>query len=311
MSTKARTQNGQDGQGSGKPPVPSPPLPSSVNGPAGTPTAVRSDTTSLSPVEQQAVDDLLSTMKQTLSTLGNTFEALGKQTVTVASISPRVAAARELQRTGEQLRERQRRQEARLDALKQALVTNVKDQREIWLDKKADELVAEIVSKEVPSRVNQQLTTLVSGDIKQQLIDYKRRILEVKVDLHNSEARRKNDLILGLTPASQPLTPLLPPLPAGKTDLPKPPALFPKTVGSLFQLDAPKLSMLLKEYGITEIVAASPPSPGGTAREENLNRFMSFIGVGLFIPPLSPTKENSASGLRSPVVTRRPAWPTL
>lgn len=96
MSTKARTQNGQDGQGSGKPPVPSPPLPSSVNGPAGTPTAVRSDTTSLSPVEQQAVDDLLSTMKQTLSTLGNTFEALGKQTVTVASISPRVAAAREV-----------------------------------------------------------------------------------------------------------------------------------------------------------------------------------------------------------------------
>lgn len=44
----------------------------------------------------------------------------------------------------------------RLDELKEALSANVQDKRE-WLDKKADDIVAEMVSKEVPSRVNQQV----------------------------------------------------------------------------------------------------------------------------------------------------------
>lgn len=150
---------------------------SSANGPAATTTAVVSDANApaLSPAEQQAVDDLFTTMKQTLATLGNTFDALGKQTVTVASISPRVAAAREvghlllyatvgeftlgsqLQRTGEQLRERLKTQEARMEELKKMLSANVKEQREKWLDKKVDELVAEIVREEVPRRVSQQV----------------------------------------------------------------------------------------------------------------------------------------------------------
>ncbi|EPS93895.1 hypothetical protein FOMPIDRAFT_101378 [Fomitopsis schrenkii] len=311
-------QNGKNAQGPGKQPAPSLALaasPSSANGLVVTLTAVASDarTPTLSSSEQQAVDDLFSTMKQTLTTLGNTFDALGKQTVTVASISPRVAAARELQRTGEQLRERQRRQEARVEELKKALSTNVKDQQEL-LNKKADELVAEFVGKEVPSRVEKELTALISIDIKQQLTDYKRRILEVKVNLHNSEARRKNALLLGLSPGTEPLTPLLPPLAADKMKLPEHPALFPKTVGSLFQLNTVQLSALLKEYRIeecTEVEAASPLSPSVATREENLNRLMSFIGVGLFIPPLSATTENSPSGLKSPVVTRRHAWPSL
>lgn len=172
-------QNGKNAQGPGKQPAPSLALaasPSSANGLVVTLTAVASDarTPTLSSSEQQAVDDLFSTMKQTLTTLGNTFDALGKQTVTVASISPRVAAAREvrslllhdrlkslipgtkLQRTGEQLRERQRRQEARVEELKKALSTNVKDQQEL-LNKKADELVAEFVGKEVPSRVEKEV----------------------------------------------------------------------------------------------------------------------------------------------------------
>lgn len=46
----------------------------------------------------------------------------------------------------------------RLDELKEALSANVQDKRE-WLDKKADDIVAEMVSKEVPSRVNQQVNS--------------------------------------------------------------------------------------------------------------------------------------------------------
>lgn len=115
-------------------------------------------------------------------------------------------------------------------------------------------------------------------------------------------------------------------------DFPKHPAHFPKTVADLFQLNTSRVIALLKEYGIaevTEIAAASPLSPGGAAREEYLNLFMSFIGVrlsltspwqarlhtttqvGLFIPPLSATTANSPSGLMSPVITRRHAWPGL
>lgn len=89
----ASGNNAKNGQGSRRQPK-LPPL--STNDPAATPTATASDDTTLSPTEQQAVDDLFSTMKQTLTTLGHTFDALGKQTVTVASISPRVAAAREV-----------------------------------------------------------------------------------------------------------------------------------------------------------------------------------------------------------------------
>ena len=170
-------QTGRNGQGTGKQSAPLSTLPSTANSPAATPTAVTSDANAptLNSAEQQAVDELFATMKQTLATLGNTFDALGKQTVAVASISPRVAAAREvrllsvcaelsalifgvqLQQTHEKFRERQERQQQRLDELKVSLMADVKDQREKWLQKKVDELVNEIVRNEVPRRVSQQV----------------------------------------------------------------------------------------------------------------------------------------------------------
>ena len=100
-------------------------------------------------------------------------------------------------------------------------------------------------------------------------------------DCH-SEARRKNALIRGYPFGEQPLAPLMAQLAPGQTSAPKPPALLPKTIGDLFQLNTQQISSLLKEYKIEECkeaVAASPLSPGGAAREENLNRLMTFLGV--------------------------------
>ena len=97
QTTRNASQDGKSGQGAGKSPGPSPP---SANGAADTPTAEAPSTTKeisvLSPDEQRAVDELYEAMKQTYTTLGNTFDDLGKQTVAVASITARVAAAREV-----------------------------------------------------------------------------------------------------------------------------------------------------------------------------------------------------------------------
>ncbi|KZT69713.1 hypothetical protein DAEQUDRAFT_726374 [Daedalea quercina L-15889] len=268
-------------------------------------------TTSLSP-EEQAVGDLLATMKQTMGTLGNTFDLLGKQTVTVASICPRIEAAREIHSTGEQLKLRQKEQDQRLSGLKEQLAANVKEQRENWLNDKVNKLVSEFVGKEVARRVDEQLRLQISNDLKE-INQYKRRILQVKLKLHNSEARRRNSLLLGLPSGEEPLNKVLPPLADNQLELPLPPILFPTTMQGLLQLNSQQVSSLLNTYKIeecTDIPAGSPLSPGGALREANLNRFMSFIGVGLFaISPVFASAEGGEGAIRSPVVTRRHGWP--
>ncbi|KAH9917559.1 uncharacterized protein B0H18DRAFT_34540 [Fomitopsis serialis] len=298
------SQGGQGGQGSGGPPASSPTSPPNADGQA---------TASQNP-ELLAVNELLSTMKLTLTTLGSTFDSLGKQTVSVASLCPRIEAAREIHETGEQLKERQKKQDDRMKELQEALAANVKEQREKWLNARVNGIVAEIVSKEVPRRVDYQLNVQIPNELKNEVNEYKRRILQVKIQLHNSDAKRRNSLLHSPSPAGDgQLSHLLPPLAAGVLELPKCPAFFPPRLNGLFKLSAQEVISLLQAYGIeecTDAAAASPLSPGGAAREENLNRLMQFIGVGLLVvPPLSPSPEGGESFLKSPVVTRRPGWP--
>ncbi|KAH9918811.1 uncharacterized protein B0H18DRAFT_1122884 [Fomitopsis serialis] len=272
------SQGGQGGQGTGNPPASSPTSPN-ADGQAG------------QNPELQAVNELLSTMKLTLTTLGSTFDSLGKQTVSVASLCPRIEAAREIHQTGEQLKERQKKQDDRMKELQEALAANVKEQREKWLNARVNGIVAEIVRKE--------LNVQIPNELKNEVNEYKRRILQVKIQLHNSDAKRRNSLLHSPSHAGdEQLHYLLPPLAAGVLELPKCPAFFPSRFNGLFKLTTKSSSRSYKP---------SPLSPGGAVREENLNRFMEFIGIGLLA--LSTSAESGETFLKSPVVTRRPGWP--
>ncbi|KAH9834230.1 uncharacterized protein C8Q71DRAFT_859885 [Rhodofomes roseus] len=298
------SQGGRGGQGTARNPLaPSSTSTAGIDGQA----AAGLNTT------DQAIEDLLDTMNQTLKTLGSTFESLGKQTVTVASLSPRIEAAHEIHRTGEQLQMRQTAQDKRLKDMSEVLKANVKEQRKQWLDAKVNELVAQIVSKKVAHRVDLELNVQIPSALKDEVNEYKRRIAQVKVKLHNSEAKRKNSLIPPYAPSGdEPLDYLLPPLSESQIDMPPRPALFPPNLRALLQLNSQQLSSLLQLYGIeevTEVTAASPLSPGGAAREQNLNQFMSFIGVGLLaLPPPAVAEGAEGNFLMSPVVTRRHGW---
>ncbi|OBZ69832.1 hypothetical protein A0H81_10561 [Grifola frondosa] len=170
------------------------------------------------------------------------------------------------------------------------------------------------------------LTAKLPASLREEVEQYKRQITEVKVSLHNSEARRYNALIRS-TAFDEPLRPLLLPLmspapasgttavtsasppsssktPIGASATPEltpliPSPLFPLNLSSLISMEPSEARALVKEYGLikpgTEATITDESQrqgkkasakkkqdviteSSGASREDDLNRFMKFIG---------------------------------
>ncbi|CAL1711257.1 unnamed protein product [Somion occarium] len=144
----------------------------------------------------QAVDELLETMKRTFSAMGATFDVLGKQTLKIAELGPAIGASQQISIASKQLEDHVKRQEQRMEDVRDELKETFSDAA---LTKKMQEAISsiakDIVHREIAERVRKQLQEQVPQEKRDQIITYKRKILEVQTSLHNSEARRHNALI--------------------------------------------------------------------------------------------------------------------
>ncbi|TCD66529.1 hypothetical protein EIP91_001249 [Steccherinum ochraceum] len=315
----------------------------------------------------EAVDELLGTMKLTLSALGSTLDTLGEQTLHVAALGPAIDANHQIGQVRKHLEDQHKRQEQRMAEVKTMLKNEVMDvQLQEKLRQIAGVIVKEIVRKEIVSRVKKELEEQIPLDMREQSARYKRQIMEVKACLHNSEARRHNALIRSnaldeplrplLRPFAKPVPPPssphqpemapadpstpkaapvdadpaasdpttipileigeepkktepLPPAPPTPVEIdltpPTPSPLFPRDLTSLMRLSPSDAKVLVREYGLEPLQIQIPEVPllgegfgpfsePQSSREEDLNRFMSHIGVGFHLVP-GPNAPRPAS----------------
>ncbi|KAH9942239.1 uncharacterized protein BXZ73DRAFT_97657 [Epithele typhae] len=343
-----------------------------------------------------AVSELLGNMTGTLDTLRKTFEVLQIQTERVAALGPMVGAMNDIRLVKSDLTQQHIHQDHRMEQVRTEVQEKVKAHVRESLRPRVPELVAEIVRREVAERVRRELKEKIPERTREQLRAYKMQVLEAKMRLHNSEARRANALIRS-SALHEPLKPLLRPLGVPQPPLsptattacgstratvggvaPTPPAtlktkagkhltvdtaahgtgeddaempssspLFPRDLATLVQLGADEARALVRDYGLVEDVDEEEeamkasvgkglrggsgagkkgrPVSGLTglsdasdwagregSREDHLNRFMKYIGVGFQVLPAAGRVVTLGGGsgaatIGSPLI-ERPEW---
>lgn len=226
------------------------------------------------------VRDVLASMRETLETLGVTFDTLDNAGKRVAGLgadfdhSAQIGSLKRHMLSGD-TKHQQKIDEIKLllkDSLKEDVVPYVNTVISSDIDHQLDEMIQGLVAEEIARQIPQSL--------RDQIMEHKRHLEEVYVSLQNAEARRANALLRS-THLKDPLHPLL--KANGEVS-----DKFPRDLTALFALDAAAAKALSAEYGLPDI---------GDSRERNLNRFMQFCGVSyqmvslsvvLFFPSVGP-----------------------
>ncbi|CCM00157.1 uncharacterized protein FIBRA_02185 [Fibroporia radiculosa] len=254
------------------------------------------------------IEDLLGCMKSTLSVLGATFDSLSAQTVKVTELVPTIGALHQIEGVRAQFDEQKKVQEERMQAVKEQIADEMKNLVRTRLKDQVGVIVRAVVKREVASRVQKQLQLHIPGTLKEELEEYKRHVIEVKRSLHNAEAKRHNALIRSAS-LDEPLHPLLRPLeqvqgsrPAYDLEPPTASRSFPRDIEMLIKSPHNVVKELLRDYGLVEPTKRKGETQHGS-REEDINRFMSFIGVGFQLVPSSPTQGGQWQP-QSPLLTR-------
>jgi hypothetical protein len=217
---------------------------------------------------------LLATMKATLATLGSTFDALGEQAARVAGLGQAAETSQQINELREQLQERGRVQERRIDEIREMLhgvllgddiARHVKHEVEREIQRRVKLRVSEILRRQAEDRIS---------PILEQARENQTQLFGLQTGLKNSDARRSNSAIASHQ-LSSPLTPIV----RADGQLP---LNFPKDMPELLGQSAESARQLLEHYEI--------PCTPQESREMHLNRFMSHIGVGFHMVPV-PAKH--------------------
>ncbi|KAF8806477.1 hypothetical protein BYT27DRAFT_7191033 [Phlegmacium glaucopus] len=252
-----------------------------------------------------AIADVFATMKKTMLLMTNAFDRLGIQTETFTSLSLDIKAAEQLNQVRKALDDQIARQKYEIEALADTLKTKIKEVVKEKMKSQLHDIVKASIREKVAEKVRNELSTQIPGDLHQQIVEHRRQILEIKTNLHNSEARRYNASLQSSSTAR--LRPLLRPLPTPEqsptiiviehstlnspvsampnikapapspikrsisnsfleTPTPTPSDLFPRDLKALFNLGFDEARTLLQQYGLVS-GAPSPvtPKPRGLA----------------------------------------------
>ncbi|KAI0629081.1 hypothetical protein C8Q77DRAFT_334136 [Trametes polyzona] len=162
------------------------------------------------PMTTKAISDLSSAMRKTLAALGTTFEVLGDQILSVATLGPAMGAVVKIDQIRGEVERRRAAQDALMDKTKVQTQERVKERIRAQIRPKVQDLVAKAVAARIQDGVKKEQQ--VPQVCKLEAIEaYRRRILEVKIELANLEARRRNALS-AREEGVKPLVPLLRPV---------------------------------------------------------------------------------------------------
>jgi len=162
------------------------------------------------------------------------------------------------------------RQLADIEDLRETIETIVQEQIIDHLRRKIEELVDELVDRDVDDMVQEILDNFYIPQKLQDTVNNQRRQLDsVRINLHNTEARRTNS-VLKAEHMADTIVPLL--KPDGTVS-----KVFPRNLSALFAIDHEAAKLLLTEYGV--------PSSADDSRDKTMNSLMYFLGVGYQLLP--------------------------
>jgi len=220
-----------------------------------------------------AIRELLTSMKGTLNTLGQTFDTLNNQSAMVSNLGPTMFdTTQQIQAIRRQIRSQDKKQDARLTEVKKMVRDQLKHQITEHMKPQMDEQIKEEIVLQVSKQVTAQIRDHLPVSLEDQVADSKRQFEVVRHSLINSEARRVNSVLRSPRDLGEPLAAVL------KADGRKS-ELFPFDLRSLFLYDLKMSKALARDHGLVE----------SEVRETNLNRFMSHIGIQfslIAIPPV-------------------------
>jgi len=228
-----------------------------------------------------AVKDLLAMMKNTLGTLGATFETLGQQSNRIQEVGPSMDSTHQLASLRRQIRHQDKRQDARVMEVKYMIKDVLKDHIANDMRAQIEEQIRAEIAQQVKQEVAAQIVEHLPVSLHEQAAQSKRQLEDVKHSLVNSAARRHNST-LRASNLDDPLSQVLKP-DGTQCDS------FPADLRTLFSYDAAAAQKLVHEFGLQE----------HDARERNLNRFMAYIGIPFhLIPvPVLPDSTNPTNAL--------------
>jgi len=240
------------------------------------------------------VTELLTTMKITLTKVGQTFDTLTTQTSRVAELRPAMEASRQVRNIHIELEQQYKLQEEKMADVKILIRDGIKERVNKSLKPRMHNLIEQKVQAKVKERVGKELANQIPKNLRQEISRHKRQILRIKTSLHNSEARRNNTRLV-MHSSDVPLTALLRPSPmtvdTSDIEPPTPSPLFPRTVQELVSLSPENLRLLAADYRLI-----TPSANEST--EVVLDKLMAHIGIPY------QTIPGSASESHPPMIMR-------
>ncbi|KAG8917330.1 hypothetical protein FRC03_010594 [Tulasnella sp. 419] len=220
------------------------------------------------PPDTAAVRELLSTMSQTMQALGQTFDTLSEQSTRVATLGPMIDSAHQIHHLRRQMRAQEKKQDQRINSVKNLLKNILKEQVADSLRTQIQDQISIEVKYQVAEQVKKQLKEQLPADLKEQAEESSAQLMQVRSSLMNSEARRRN-AALRASNLDDPLLVIVKP-DGTESDL------FPTDLRTLFSYDDETARDLVRDFGL----------PESDTREKNLNKFMAHAGIQFHLLPI-------------------------
>ncbi|KAG7446501.1 uncharacterized protein BT62DRAFT_122795 [Guyanagaster necrorhizus] len=257
-----------------------------------------SATKSAIPPEIEAVAQLMHNLKEMNHRLKGMYESIETNTERAAMLGPVIKAGEETATLRSRLEKQIAKHAKELETLRRELERRVKERLEDRLKQHVTKEIRASVAQKIENKVRQELEKQVPHSLRHQTNEHTHQMVAIKTHLHNSEARRINATLT----RKEKLRPLIP---LDGSTLPA--SLFPNNIDACLAMSGKDVKELLKHY---ELDKASPVPPGGTSKEENINKFLDYIGAPYHVLP-GPTVPESASSkgprLVAPILITRKA----
>ncbi|SJK97244.1 uncharacterized protein ARMOST_00495 [Armillaria ostoyae] len=247
------------------------------------------------PPDIEAVAILMRNLKEMNQRLKGMYESIETQTEKSATLGPVIKAGEKIATLKLRLEKQIADHDAALVTVRAELETRVKERLEGRLRQYVTDEVRTSVAKKIEKKVEQELKTQIPQSLRNQTTGHARQMAEIKMHLHNSEARRINATLT----RKEKLRPLIP------SHGTSPSPLFPTNIDTCLAMSGKDIQQLVKVY---ELDKGSPVSPGGISREENINKFLDHIGAPFHVLPAPTVTSPSpkATRLGGPIlITKR------
>jgi hypothetical protein len=232
--------------------------------------ANRHGMTPLSPAQESPSDTTATAIKAQVAMIENTlnlfepiFNMLEHQSEEVSKLTlTMIGTTKSIEDLHGQILSQDTRSNQHIEKVKRAVAGKIRSQIMDNMKPQIQKKIKAEINLQVSEQVTLQIRDHLPVSLEDQVAESKREVAEMTSSLVNSEARRVNSILRFPSGYDEPLTPVL--KSSGQNN-----NFFPPNLKTLFLYDLEKSKSLVRDYGLLV----------SDIREENFNKFMSFIGI--------------------------------